>query len=341
MILMVFRGKKKYVIITIIILTLSILLFYNRNRREELYSQSEFFMDTLVTIKVKDKPGAKKAVDRSFTVMKEWSAKLDRYNEHSVVNTVNRNGVNGVRVSDEIMSLFVKAERYYRLSGGAFDITVAPLLDIWGFGKQEQRVPKAELIAQTLANINFQKMVVNYSKNLIYLEEDMKIDLGGMAKGFVVDRGIKSLQEDGIKSAFINAGGNIKVLGPKYKNRPWNIGIRKPRKKGEIFRDHIIGLKKGSVATSGDYERYFIEDGKRYSHLIDPRTGFPVRGMQSVTIYAPDALTADILSTAVLIMGWNEGQMLINSLPEIEGFMVENEDNIWFSKGFRELEVDQ
>ena len=156
----------------------------------------------------------------------------------------------------------------------------------------------------------------------------MKVDLGGMAKGFIVDKGIETLGETGIESAFINAGGNIRVLGPKYEDRPWHIGIRKPQQKGEIFSKHIIALKEGSVATSGDYERYFTVAGRRYSHLIDPRTGYQARGMQSVTIYAPDALSADILSTAIFIMGQDKGQKLINKMPSIEGFMVEDEKDL-------------
>ncbi len=338
---MAFRVNKKFVIITIILLTVTALLFYNSKKRVEIYTESQFLMDTLVTIKIKDQPGAKEAVAQSFTVMKKWADQLDRHDENSVINTINNYGSEGVQVDSEILYLFSEAEHYYQLSNGAFDITVAPLLDLWGFGQKEHTVPVKEEVNKALSRVDFAKLFIDQENNFVYLKPNMKVDLGGMAKGFIVDKGISSLEDSGIKSAFINAGGNIRVLGTKYKGRPWHVGIRKPRQEGEIFTNYIIGMKEGSVATSGDYERYFTYNGKRYSHLLDPRTGYQARDMQAVTIFAPDAFTADILSTAVFIMGWEDGQELIDELPGVEGFMVKNEDDIWLSEGFKDLVINQ
>ena len=338
---MAFLVNKKYVIITIIILTVSTFLFYNSKKRVEIYSESEFLMDTLVTIKVKDQSGAKEAVAQSFTVMKKWAERLDRHDENSAITSINKYGSKGVQVASEIIYLFSAAGKYYRLSNGAFDITIAPLLDLWGFGKQKQAVPSQEEVNKALARVGFSKLLINQKNNFVYLKPDMKVDLGGMAKGFIVDKGISSLEDSGIKSAFINAGGNIRVLGSKYTGRPWHVGIRKPGQEGEIFTDYIIGMEEGSVATSGDYERYFTYNGKRYSHLLDPRTGYQARDMQAVTIFAPDAFTADILSTAIFIMGREEGQKLINELTGVEGFMVWDESDIWLSEGFKDLVINQ
>ncbi len=338
---MVLRNSKKIVIFSIILLTFLGLLFYNKGDRAEIYSQSEFFMDTLVTIKVSDHKGVQTAVNRSFSVMKEWAEKLDRYNKNSIIAEINNKGVDGVRVSEEIIDLFTVAAEYYRLSNGAFDITIAPLLDLWGFGGQKQQVPDPEQIKKVLSKIGFARINIDRKNNIIYLAEGMKVDLGGMAKGFIVDKGIKSLKDSGIKSAFIDAGGNIRVLGKKYRNNSWHIGIRKPRERDKIFSNYVLSMETGSVATSGDYERYFVSGGKRYSHLLDPLKGYPVREMQAATIYAPDALTADLLSTAVFILGWEDGQKLIEKFANIEGFLVKDEKNIWLSSGFEDLVTNQ
>jgi FAD:protein FMN transferase len=300
----------------------------------ELYAETRFFMDTTVTIKVVESEEiAGKAINEAFNIMETWANQLDRFSPSSTIWKINENNGKGVEVSPELIDLLNTARRFAALSYGAFDHTIAPLMDLWGFGGNEQRVPRDVEIQSILPDINYQRLSLEIERKMVFLPVNMKIDAGGMAKGFIIDKGIETLLAQGIESAYINAGGNIRVIGNnKDSGRPWQIGIRKPREPGQIYQNYILAIKEGSVATSGDYERFFIADGVRYSHLLDPRTGYPAREMQSATIYAEDALQADILSTAVFVSGWEEGIKLMESLPGIEGLLVK-EGEIWMSKG--------
>ncbi len=338
---MEYHGKDKSLkliftsLILIMVFIIGFIIFLNSNSERSLYTISDFFMDTTVIIKVKDKPGTRAVAENTLKKMKIWSQRLDRHNSWSIISQINNSGGKPVQVSNRVFSLLMIARKYFKLSDRAFDPTVTPLIELWGFGEEKQRVPGPKEIKRALKLVDYSKISFVSKNNLIILPSRMSLDLGALAKGFVVDQGIEILKEAGIKSAYINAGGNIRVIGKKSPGHSWHLGIQKPRGKG-IFRDYIFALNQGSLATSGDYERYFTVDGIRYSHLLDPRTGYQPREMQSVTIYAPQALTADILSTAVFVMGWKEGQKLIKNLSGIEGFMVKN-DKIWVSHGFKDM----
>jgi len=159
----------------------------------------------------------------------------------------------------------------------------------------------------------------------------MKLDLGGIAKGFIVDRALSLLEGKDVQAAFLNAGGDIKVLGTKPDGSKWRVGIRDPHKKNEV--KAVLLLDKGAVATSGDYERFFEQNGVRYHHIIDPKTGYPARGLSSVTVVAPNCLTADALSTAIFVLGLSEGLALLEKLPEVEGVFITEEGELFYSSG--------
>ena len=336
---MEFPGKNKKAIGIIIILILivsGLYLNYFRDRKDRLYTKIEYFMDTRVMIKVAKKPGVEKDVKDTFQEMKKWSKKLDRYDAVSTISKINETN-KYVEVSPDIFSLVKMCYNYSELSNGAFDITISPLLDLWGFGKGDYRIPLEQELNRCLTLVNYKEIKFDENNNRIFLPKNMSLDLGGAAKGFIIDKGIKKLKRNGYKSIYINAGGNIRVVGKKItEDTPWKIGIKKPNDTNQIFEQYIVNVSTGSLATSGDYERYFTRDGKRYSHLIDPRTGHQSSELESVTIYAPTALQADILSTTVFIMGNKEGKDLIRNSPEIEGFLV-NGDELWSSEGFKKL----
>lgn len=332
-----FPGKyNNIVIIFIVILIITFFIIHNQEQ-DNLYSESKFLMDTSVTIKFyANKKQSASIIQETFKVMENWAVILDRFNRDSVIYRINNNaGIRPVKVSVEVFRLLQLTVDYARLSDGAFDPTVAPLIDLWGFGKEKQKVPKQEDIHKTFKRIGYNKIKFNQEENTIYLPAGMELDLGAVAKGFIIDQGIDKLRELGVKSAYINGGGNIRVIGTKITGAPWHIGIRKPRQNA-IYNQYKLELNQGSVATSGDYERYFVENGKRYSHLIDARTGYQARDFQAVTIYAPEALVADILSTVVFISGKEKGKQIINKLDGIEGLLV-SEDNIWLSSHFEAL----
>lgn len=331
---MEFPGNfRKYIFLLVIVIIFGLFIFYRLPARKEIYAETRFFMDTTVTVKVVgEQKMAERAIEQAFKTMQEWAGRLDRFNSGSTVWRINHSGGEGTRVDQELLILLKKGKDYAALSKGAFDPTVAPLVDLWGFGQDEQRVPRVGEIERVLSRIDYEKLKLDFVNHQVFLPAFMEIDLGGMAKGFIIDKGIETLLALGVESAYINAGGNIRVLGNKAPGRPWRIGIRKPREPGKIFQRYILALNRGSLATSGDYERYFTFNGVRYSHLLDPRTGYPAREMQSATIYAENALEADILSTAVFVSGWDEGKRLIESLEGVEGFLV-RENEVWMSKG--------
>ena len=349
-----FPGSwKKYIVISIILIFLVIIaggVSYLRNgrvkfllwEREGIYSQQEFMMDTIVTVKIADtKSRSEPALTETFHEMRRWADQLDRFKPTSVISRINHSQGKPVKVTEEVIYLLKQTREYSRISKQAFDPTIAPLIELWGFGQEKQRVPEAEEINQLLLKTDYRQLILNPADNTVLLPAGMSLDLGGAAKGFVVDQGVKKLLALGIKSAYINAGGTIRVIGNKAPGQCWSIGIRKPQiaeegKGSAYFDNYIVKLNQGSLATSGDYERYFIEEGVRYSHLLDPRTGYPVRELKSATIYAEQALLADILSTAVFVLGWQQGQELINSLPGIEGFLV-RDGEVWSSEGFTDL----
>ena len=300
--------------------------------------KTEFLMDTVISIDIfsRDKEEAEQALQEALILMEDWSDKVDRYQEDSLIYKINM-AQEPVNVPEGIITMLEESRIYYEKSDGRFDPTVGPLLDLWGFGSEEMKIPSEEEIETVQEKIGFDRLEIDYEARQIYVPEGMSLDLGAVAKGYIVDRAVELLEEKGIDSALINAGGNIGVLGEKP-DRPWNLGIKNPRDDAaeQIFPEYIMSLSEGGLATSGDYERYFMEDGVRYSHLINPHTGYQVREMRSSTIYAPTALKADILSTAVFIMGWEEGQKLINELDRIEGLLV-RDDEVWSSDGFSDL----
>jgi len=248
-----------------------------------------------------------------------------------------------VKVSDELFALLERARRYKELTAGKFDISLGRLVDLWGFGegatKAPSQVPSAGEIARLLKG---REIVLDKAKRMVQLGPNAELDLGGIAKGYAVDRAIQVLKDYGVKAALVNAGGDIRIYGMRpgrfFSRRPFRIAIQHPRDEAKI-----LGIVKLSgdraIATSGDYERYFIQDGVRYHHILDPATGRPARGCISVTITAPTALEADALATGVFVLGPQRGLELIERLPEVEGIIVDPEGKIYKSSGLADLEL--
>jgi len=246
---------------------------------------------------------------------------LSKYKEASEVSRLNKYGE--INASPELVYILGESKRFWEASGGAFDITVGPLIDLWGFTDKRYRKPDEAGIKKTLELIGSNKIILNFSNNVVkFMFRGMKVDLGAIAKGFAVDCAVKKLKEAGIKNCLVNAGGQIYCLGTKDE-LPWKIAVRNPR--GKDLQE-ILELKDKAVATSGDYEQYFIKDKKRYSHILDPKTGYPANsGVVSVTVIAPDGLTADGLATAIFVLGKKKGLELAKRFPGVEVKVIEEE----------------
>ncbi|MCM8782774.1 MAG: FAD:protein FMN transferase [Candidatus Omnitrophica bacterium] len=269
-----------------------------------LYKDTALLMGTYVEVV----SPTKEAAEIVFREIKRIELLLSKYNSQSEIFYLNQYGK--AKVSPDTFYVIKKAKEFFEYSRGAFDITVGVLLKVWGFNNYNYRVPNEKEIEGAKELVGSDKILLDEEKMVIeFQKKGMLIDLGAIAKGYAVDCAIKKLKENGIKSALINAGGDIYCLGDKF-GKAWQVGIRDPKTK-KIRK--VLRLTDKAVATSGDYEVFFIHRDRRFSHIFDPRKGRPVdAGISSVTIVANDCLTADALATAVFVMGKERAEELMS-----------------------------
>jgi thiamine biosynthesis lipoprotein len=287
-------------------------------QHQHLYKESRIAMGTFVEVASADERAAKIV----FNEIARVESLLSKYNPDSEIFRLNKSGQ--VKASPETFFIIQKSLEFWKVSEGAFDITVGPLLDLWGFTQKQYMVPEDGKIKSMLGLIGSDKIILNIRDSMVKFKlYGMKIDLGAIAKGYAVDCALKKLKAAGIKSCLINAGGQIHCLGDKF-GAPWNIAIKNPWQKG--FAGYLE-LKDRAVATSGGYEQYFTKASKRYGHIIDPKTGYPAdAGIMSVTVIAPDGLTADALATAIFVLGKTKGEALAQKFPDVEVTIIEERD---------------
>lgn len=301
----------------------------------ENYTKTGFIMDTkvdLVLYGLKSQEAENVAAE-VFAEMEQMEKILNKYTTGSDVYRINAAaGRAPVGVQPETMAVMQKALEVAELSGGAFDPTVGPFLELWGWGTGETRVPEAWEISAAKPLIGYELIEIDVQNSTIFLPlPGMQIDLGGIAKGFIVDRGQALAQKLTSRASYINAGGDINISGTKPSGEDWRIAVQDPRDPQEWIA--VIPIREGSIATSGDYQRFFEEAGRVYHHLLDPQTGMPACGVRSVTVVAPDALTADALATAVFVLGREEGLRLLEKLDGIEGMLVDPDGSVEVSSG--------
>ena len=236
---------------------------------------------------------------------------LSKYIESSEISRLNRAGK--LKVSPDTFYIIKKSKEFWQLSDGAFDITVEPIVALWGFSNRQYLVPLDKEIRSVLKLIGSDKIILHEKNYVVEFKlPGMKIDLGGIAKGFALDCAVKKLKSNNINSCLINAGGQVYALGGKF-GAPWKIAIKNPREP-EI--SGTLELKNKSASTSGDYEQFFFKAGRRYCHIINPKTGYPADSrLVSVTVITDEGLTADALSTAIFVLGKEKGEKLLEKFP--------------------------
>ena len=272
-------------------------------QNQKLYKESKILMGTVIEITSPDE----RAAAIAFEEIVRLDNLLSKYKEISDIWRLNKFGK--AQVSQDTIYVVNKAKQFWKETAGAFDITVEPLLEIWGFKDQKYRIPSQEEINQVLKLVGTDKIIIDKANSTIEFKiENMAIDLGGIAKGYAVDKAVEKLKEMGIKDALINAGGDIFCLGKKY-SKEWQIAIKDPRREGVI---EDLRLRDKAIATSGDYEAYFIVNERHFAHIINPQTGYPCEsGVISISVVADDCLTADALATSVFILGKDKGKQLV------------------------------
>ncbi len=296
--------------------------------------REQYLMGTSVSISISGvhRDEANRAADLAFREIRRIQEMMSTFLPESEVSQINRSaGGSWTSVHPELLTVVREALRYGRLSDGAFDITYKPLSGLWSF-EPDSRPPDPEEVRRILPLINYQAVRIDDQGRILLEHPGMAMGLGGIAKGYAVDCAVAVLQEQGITNAIVNAGGDLRVLGRPSTDRTWRIGIQDPRNRGEIIR--AVAITQGALATSGDYENYFLYQNRRYHHILDPRTGFPARGCRSVTVIAPTTMMADAMATAVFLMGPEKGMALIQELPDIEGMIIDETGKIITSAGF-------
>ncbi len=300
------------------------------------YDKTTFGMDTIINIAVydEDETLAQDTLDNVLELSVEWEKNISRTEKDSFVNILNNE--RRLLISDDLKSkgaleLILLSKKYSELTDGYFDITIEPLIKLWGFGEESQKVPKKLEIINEKKLVNYKNIEIK--DNEIILLEGSKINLGGIAKGYIADRIKKMMLEKGVTSGLINLGGNVLAVGSKEEGKPFIVGIREPiKEEGKII--GTVEVVDKSVVTSGVYERNFEEDGAMYHHIIDPKTGYPSRNpILSVTIISSKSADGDALSTSVFLLGEEDGMKLIESLENIDGIIINKDNEIITSKG--------
>ena len=280
----------------------------------DLFKYHQVLMGTTVEITLigSDEEEAGKAAQQAFQEIKRIEQLMSPKITSGDVFRINQSsGMEWVNVSPETLEVIHKAKEISVLSEGAFDITVAPLTQIWRTVREKGIPPSVEVINKLLELVNFREILISPEGKVLLKKKDMAIDLGGIAKGYAVDRAFGVLQSLGHKNFIVNAGGDLRVRGNRM-NQPWTIGIQHPRDPQKLLAR--VSLSDSALATSGDYEKFFIHQGKRYSHIFNPKDGFPTESCQSVSVIYKDGMTADGLATAVFVLGPEKGYALCKSL---------------------------
>jgi thiamine biosynthesis lipoprotein len=299
----------------------SALIFLALGCGKPLFRDSEFTMGSFVEV-ISPDPRAKAIVFNEFNRLDKV---FNLFDDNSELSRLNRTG--GLIASEDLFAILVKSKEFYEVSAGAFDVTVEPLSLLWKRAIKKSELPKEDDIKDALDLVGFDSVYLDENTRQVrFLKFGVKIDLGGIAKGYAVDKAVSKLKEAGVSSAVVNAGGNMYCLGANS-SKAWRVGIQDPRVAKNLIRK--IELKDSGVSTSGDYEQFFVFQNKRYSHIINPKTGYPAEsGIISATVVAGGALTADALSTSIVVLGREKGRKLIKRFPGVYAKVIDEHDRL-------------
>lgn len=302
-------------------------------------SASNFQLDTMVTVDIYD--------SEDESIFEDVFVEIDRlekllsvdYAGSDLDRLAKNSGKDFIEVSPETIFLLEESKKYCRLSQGAFDVTTGPLISLWDIRDGQGHVPSQEELEDVFPLINGENILIDSANNKAMLKNPgMKANLGAIAKGYIADKAKEVLQNKGIKSAIVNLGGNVVLVGGKPNGEPFRVGIQDPlQATGDYL--GIVDMADRSLVSSGSYERYFEYEGKTYHHILDPDTGFPVENeLLQVTIISNESVDGDALSTTAFLLGLSRGLALIDSMPEVSAVFITNDKKVYLSqdigKGF-------
>ncbi|MCB2294444.1 FAD:protein FMN transferase [Clostridium algoriphilum] len=334
---MVITMENALFVISLLIGIVLIIIFVTENSKQSSVVEEFYSLGTYNQLKVHGK-NANKAVEQSIKKIREIDNKMSVFKEFSEISKINKNaGKDPQTVSKDTFYVIKKAIEYCSISKGSFDITIRPIVGLWGIGKVGQKIPGINEIKEKLKFVNYKDIVIDKDNSSIFLKnKNQEVDVGGIAKGYAADEVKNIILKNGVKSALINLGGNILVIGTKEDGTPWSVGIQDPIKARGEFALTISVVNK-SVVTSGNYERYFEQDGKRFHHIINPGTGYPSEGdIISATIISNNSIDGDGLSTGVYIMGIHEAVKLIEEIKGVDAIFITKSKEVYITSGMRE-----
>ncbi|MGE4282378.1 MAG: FAD:protein FMN transferase [Clostridia bacterium] len=349
----IMRHLKLVLTLILVVIIFSGITFLNPIG-EKSTSKTNFMLSTLITIKAYGE-NSDRAVEAAMDRVKEIEASMSAYVEGSDIWNVNHSEPGkAVKVAEDTYQVVKRGLFYSRLTEGNFDITIKPLVDLWGISGEHPKVPDDLELKQAISKIDYQKVILDEKEHTITLAQDgAGIDLGGIAKGYAANEVIKILKEQGINSAYADLGGNVIVLGKKEvgwlqyitlmikgqrasREKDWRIGLQDPVQGRGIYMA-TIDLSDKAIVTSGPYERNFEQDNKLYHHILNPFTGYPASsGLISAVIIAEDSMDADALSTSLFLLGEEKGLQFIEAQPGIEAMVINQYKQVSLTKGLKD-----
>lgn len=304
------------------------------------YSESSILMGSSfeITVVAEDEDFAKESLAIAKKEIIRIENLISSWDQKSETSRINRNaGIAAVEVSKELFDLIFRAQQISKLSSGAFDLTFAAIDKLWNFDGRESEMPNPDTLKASVFNIGYQLIELDKESLTVFLpKKGMKIGFGAIGKGYAADRAKQLLVERGVLGGIINASGDMNTWGTKPNGSSWTIGIVNPMNNKKVF--SWFSLEHNAVVTSGDYEKFTQINGRRYSHIIDPRTGIPSQGIVSCTVFAGKAELADAIATAIFVMGVESGLFLIDQLPDIEAILIDDSGIIHRSKN---IEIEE
>ena len=306
--------KRKDIINIVLFIMVFAFAAYRYSTRTYSSERSAFVMDTIVDIKIVTKnKDANEILDYAFKLMEDYENKFSFYKNESQIWKFNNSIIDSLLIDDDLKEILSISKELYQKTNKHYDVTIGALSEIWDFDNEV--IPTCKEIEKAIQVTGFEKLKIQ--NNYLYKTDGIKINLGSLAKGYIIDKVVAYLKQQNVISGFVNAGGDMRIFG---REKPFKIGIQHPRSESnEII--YVINVGNKSVVTSGDYERYFMKDSKRYHHIIDPLTGYPSQNTISVTVIAETALIADAYSTALFLLEPKQSLKLVQEIDGLEAII--------------------
>lgn len=331
-------DAQKTAVKSILLISIALIVISNGCKPHVEIAQKKFFrMDTIteISLVVNNKKEADRCWNSIDSLLVDWENRFSIEGQLSEVRQINNRKDSVLLIGFKLKEIITTAIRYGDTLGGDFDVTVYPLKQLWGFAetsKPDSTIPVHDQIQSALKKVDYRQIKI-VGDSVLFLSAQTRVDVGGIAKGFVLREIGSMLKTCGINSFLVSAGGDIIISGKRINGKPWRVGIQHPRNDGIIG---AVEIDSGSIVTSGDYERFRIVNGKRYHHLFDIRTGYPVSKNQSVTILGPDPVEADIMSTGLFSRNAEEIVKFINERPNFECLVIDSSGTVFTSERWKD-----